>query len=71
MLSSTRRAFLISRALVSQSRSYFITAEHELLRDNLTKLIDKEINPHCDQWEQDKIFPAHKVFKLLGEFSVL
>ena len=56
---------------MSQSRSYFITAEHELLRDNLTKLIDKEINPHCDQWEQDKIFPAHKVFKLLGEFSVL
>ena len=71
MLSKTRRLFNVSRCLVSQCRSYQVTAEHESLKDNLWKLIEKEINPHCDEWEKDKIFPAHKVFKLLGWFLMI
>ena len=67
MLSCTRAAIRRGGCLITQCRHYGLTAEHESLKDNLMKLIDKEINPHCDKWEKDQIFPAHEVFKLLGE----
>ncbi|KAJ3609364.1 hypothetical protein NHX12_023887 [Muraenolepis orangiensis] len=31
----------------------------------------KEINPHVDQWESEGRFPAHKVFKILGNAGFL
>uniref|UniRef100_A0A674NCU4 Zgc:85777 n=1 Tax=Takifugu rubripes TaxID=31033 RepID=A0A674NCU4_TAKRU len=34
-------------------------------------IIDQEINPHVDQWEAEGQFPAHKVFKLLGNAGFL
>ena len=49
-------------------RTFIPTPEHEALRENLWKLIDKEINPRCAQWEKEKKFPAHEVFKILGLF---
>ena len=49
-------------------RTFIPTLEHEALRENLWKLIDKEINPRCAQWEKEKKFPAHEVFKILGLF---
>jgi citronellyl-CoA dehydrogenase len=48
-----------------------LTPEHETLRDTLKRFIDKEINPHVDEWEQAEIFPAHQVFKRLGELGCL
>ena len=39
------------------------TAEHMEMRAALGKLIEKEINPYVDEWERDKMFPAHKVGK--------
>ncbi len=47
----------------------FYNSEQKALQQSLVQLIDKEINPHCDQWEADKIFPAHQVFKKLGDVS--
>ena len=35
------------------------------------KLIDAEINPHVDKWEKEKNFPAHHVFKLMGNAGFL
>ena len=55
------------RCRLPNVRYFTPTPEHEALRDNLEKLIEKEINPYCDQWEKDHMYPAHKVFKLLGE----
>jgi citronellyl-CoA dehydrogenase len=43
-----------------------LTEEHKLIRESLRKLIDDEINPHVDEWEEAQIFPAHEVFKKLG-----
>ena len=43
------------------------TEEHESIRRNLKKLIEAEINPHVEEWEKAGIFPAHDVFKKLGE----
>lgn len=47
------------------------TDEHEQLRDNLLKFIDREINPHADEWEEAEIFPAHALFKKLGDLGFL
>ncbi len=47
------------------------TQEHDELRRSLIKLIDAEINPHVDDWEAEGIFPAHQVFKTLGEAGFL
>ncbi|XP_068790956.1 probable acyl-CoA dehydrogenase 6 isoform X4 [Struthio camelus] len=34
-------------------------------------IIDKEINPFVDKWEEEGQFPAHKVFKILGQAGFL
>src|SRR5580700_4327398 len=47
------------------------TPEHEELRRSLQKLIAAEINPHVDEWEEAGIFPAHAVFKKLGDLGFL
>ena len=47
------------------------TQEHAEIRRTLRAIIDKDINPHVDQWEEDGIFPAHEVFKKLGDAGLL
>src|SRR6478735_1893776 len=39
------------------------TPEHELFRKTVRDVIDREVNPYCDQWEAEGNFPAHQVFK--------
>ena len=48
-----------------------LTAEHDQIRSTLKKFIDAEINPHVDEWEEAEIFPAHRVFKGLGDLGLL
>ena len=48
-----------------------LTHEHEEIRRNLRRVIDHEINPHVDEWEEAEIFPAHDVFKKLGQLGFL
>jgi len=48
-----------------------LTHEHEELQRNLKRFIDDEINPHVDEWEAAEIFPAHEVFKKLGDLGYL
>jgi len=43
------------------------THEHLEIQKTLKRFIDDEINPHVDEWEEAEIFPAHQVFKRLGE----
>ncbi|XP_014669270.1 PREDICTED: probable acyl-CoA dehydrogenase 6 [Priapulus caudatus] len=47
------------------------TQEHMEMRRSLRKLIDTEINPHVNEWEANKKFPAHEVFKKLGQAGFL
>jgi citronellyl-CoA dehydrogenase len=47
------------------------TPEHEQLRSSLRKFISAEINPYVDQWEKDQIFPAHALFKKMGDLGFL
>ncbi|XP_044284493.1 probable acyl-CoA dehydrogenase 6 [Varanus komodoensis] len=47
------------------------TQEHFALRSSLRQIIDKEINPFVDKWEEEGHFPAHQVFKSLGKAGFL
>ena len=48
-----------------------MTPEHEAARHTLQAFIANEINPHVDEWEAAGIFPAHEVFKKLGDLGFL
>ena len=48
-----------------------LTHEHEELKRNLIRFIDKEINPFVDEWEAAEIFPAHQLFGKMGKLGFL
>ena len=48
-----------------------LTEEHEAIRATIAQFIDKEINPYADQWEEEGIFPAHELFKKMGNLGLL
>jgi citronellyl-CoA dehydrogenase len=47
------------------------TQEHEELRRTVRNFVDKEINPHVDEWEKEGRFPIHDIFKKAGELGLL
>ncbi|XP_030644580.1 probable acyl-CoA dehydrogenase 6 [Chanos chanos] len=47
------------------------TQEHFALKESLRKIIEQEINPYVDKWEEEGQFPAHRVFKVLGNAGFL
>ncbi|XP_076058770.1 putative acyl-CoA dehydrogenase 6 [Oratosquilla oratoria] len=49
----------------------FYSEDHIELQNSLKKLINTHINPNVDQWEEEGQFPAHVVFKLLGDAGFL
>ena len=46
------------------------THEHREIQKTLKRFIDEEINPHVDEWEAAEIFPAHEVFKKMGNLGL-
>jgi citronellyl-CoA dehydrogenase len=48
-----------------------LTPEHEALRATAKRFIAEQVNPYVDQWEADEIFPAHQVFKGMGQLGLL
>jgi len=47
------------------------TNDHDEPRRILQKFIAAEINPFVDEWEKADIFPAHELFKKLGDLGFL
>ena len=47
------------------------TPEHEQIADTVRKFVANEINPHIAEWEKAGIFPAHQVFKKMGDLGLL
>ena len=45
--------------------------EHREVQKTLKRFIDEHINPHVDEWEAAEMFPAHEVFKGLGDLGLL
>ncbi len=48
-----------------------LTTEHDQIRKTLKSFIEAEINPHVEEWEEAGVFPAHEVFKGLGDLGLL
>ena len=48
-----------------------LTHEHEEIKRTLKRFITEQINPHVDEWEAAEMFPAHQVFKQLGDLGLL
>lgn len=47
------------------------TDEHHAIRQTTAQFIEKEINPYTEEWEKEGIFPAHEVFKKMGDLGLL
>lgn len=47
------------------------TEQHDAIRQTIARFVDKEINPHADEWEAAGIFPAHELFKKMGDLGLL
>lgn len=48
-----------------------LTHEHEQLRRTVKRFVTDEINPYVDEWEEAGVFPAHEVFKKMGDLGLL
>ena len=48
-----------------------LTTEHEELKRSALKFVEDEITPYVDEWEENEIFPAHELFKKLGDQGFL
>lgn len=47
------------------------THEHEQIRSTIRRWIAEKVNPHVDAWEEAEIFPAHELFRQMGELGLL
>jgi len=47
------------------------TEEHEMFRATVRDVVEREINPHAEEWERAGTFPAHDLFKKLGSVGML
>lgn len=47
------------------------TEQHHSLRESVRQFVEKEINPHVDDWEAAGRFPAHELFKKMGRLGFL
>ena len=52
--------------MTRKTAKMLFTADHDEPRRALQEFIAAEINPHVDEWEDNDIFPAHELFKKLG-----
>jgi citronellyl-CoA dehydrogenase len=47
------------------------THEHEQIRSTIRRWIAEKVNPHVDAWEEAEIFPAHELFRQMGDLGLL
>lgn len=48
-----------------------ITPEHQAFQNTVKRFIEQEVNPHVAEWEKAGCFPAHEVFKKMGNLGLL
>ena len=54
----------------STTQIYF-NKDHEMVRKAVREFVDKEINPHMDEWEEKGEAPLHDLFKKMGDLGFL
>ena len=48
-----------------------LTEQHKEIARTVKKFAETEINPYVDEWEEAEIFPAHELFKKMGNLGLL
>jgi len=80
MLSKCATRLLTLRSGVAASARYqhqnalaeaYYEEEQKSMQKTVRKIIDEDINPYVDEWEAAGSYPAHKVFKKLGDAGLL
>jgi citronellyl-CoA dehydrogenase len=51
--------------------SLYFAEEHQAFRQAVRRFVESEINPHVDAWEEQRAFPAHTLFKKMGDLGLL
>lgn len=51
--------------------SLYFNPDHEMFRQTIRRFVEREINPFVEQWEHERCFPGHALFKKLGELGAL
>ncbi len=49
----------------------YFTEEHEMLRKTVRDFVNKEINPHVDEWEEKGEIPLHDLFGKMGALGLM
>ena len=60
----------MGKAIKTSEQLYF-TKDHEMVRRAVRDFVNKEINPHVDEWEEAGIAPLKKIFKKMGKLGFL
>ena len=47
------------------------TEEHKSLSETVKNFSQNEIKPFTEEWEENKAFPAHELFKKMGDLDLL
>jgi citronellyl-CoA dehydrogenase len=69
IIASSARRLLVG--LGATVREVIETDEHRLFRKTLRDLLEREIEPHVEEWERNKSFPAHELFPRLAAVGLL
>jgi citronellyl-CoA dehydrogenase len=51
--------------------SFYFNDEHKEFRQVVRRFVENEITPHVEEWEEQRIFPAHSLFKKMGDLGLL
>jgi citronellyl-CoA dehydrogenase len=51
--------------------SLYFNEEHKMFRQMARQFVEKEIEPHVDAWEEQRIWPAHTLLKKMGDLGLL
>ena len=58
-------------AKIKNANQLYFTRDHDMVRRAVKEFVDKEINPHMDDWEEQGIAPLHELFKKMGDLGFL
>lgn len=58
-------------AKIKSANQIYFNKDHEMVRRAVKEFVDKEINPHIDEWEEQGIAPLHDLFKKMGDLGFL
>ncbi len=53
------------------AKDLYFSKEANMVRNAVRDFVNKEINPHVDEWEEQGMIPLHDLFKKMGDLGFL